>query len=277
MSKISKIVKKRDSSGLDKIIAGIVSIVVFSILASMLLAGKTSGNYSGSLFLVIVGTVLTWLITLEVICTEPKTKVHNEKLEQKRVAYAQFMQDSKSYVDETFIGTYVGVSGNELQEKNKVLIGCGSEYLYIGNVDKFESETIPFAKINLFEISGAGTVTTNAGVVGGGFGVEGFIKGAVVAEILNKSTTRSTTNTFIRVMTGTSEMYFHTSEREPAQLQIIFSKVFVMLNSAKNTNVSATAKTTSISDELTKLHGLFKEGVLTQDEFDSAKRNLLEG
>jgi hypothetical protein len=211
-----------------------------------------------------------------VIYTDPKTKAHNEELEQKRVAYEQFMQDSKSYVDETFLGTYVGGSGNELQEKSKILIGCGSDFLYIGNIDKFENNTFQYADITLFEISGEGTVTTNAGIVGGGFGVEGFIKGAVVAEVLNKATTKSTTNTFIRVMTNKSEMYIHTSEREPAQLQIIFSKVFVMLNAAKTTNVSATTKTTSISDELTKLHGLFKEGVLTTAEFELAKKNLLK-
>ena len=74
-------------------------------------------------------------------------------------------------------------------------------------------------------------------------------------------------------MTSESELYFHTSEREPAHLQILFSKVFVHINAEKTRKTNSTG----ISDELVKLHSLLKDGVLTQAEFETAKRNLLEG
>ncbi len=272
---MSNIMKNKPSSGLDRVIAGVVSIVAFLLLAAMLLNGKNSENFAGSLFTAILLTVLVWFVTLKMLYTDPKIKEQNEKLEQQRIARSRFVKDSKAYVDESFLGIYVGGSGNELKENTKVLLGCSANSLYIGNLSELENIIIPHKEITLFEISGEGTVTTNAGIVGGGFGVEGFIKGAVVAEIVNKATTKTSTNTFMRLMTGNSEMYFHISEREPAQLQILFSKIFVLLNASKNIGVSSSDKAKSIGDELIKLHSLFKDGVLTEVEFEQAKKNLI--
>lgn len=267
--------KKKNSSGLDKVIAGVVSIFALILFSIMFLNEKSTESFIGSMILVILLTIFVCFGTLEMLRTETNVELHNEKLELERLASSEFIKNSKSIADESFVATYLGGSGTEHQEKDKVLLGCTDDFLYIGNLEKLKNTTVPIAEITLFEISGDGTVTTNAGVLGGGLGIEGFIKGAIVAELLNKATTKSTTNTFVRIMTNGSEMYFHTSEREPVQLKILFSKVFVFLNSLKNTDVASSAQTTSISDELAKLHTLFKEGVLTEAEFEQAKKRII--
>jgi len=193
--------------------------------------------------------------------------------EQEKAKLQKFRSEAANYIEgESFSGRYLGGSGHTFEKNAQITIGQCKDGIYLGCLSSLEHKIISIDTITLLEISGEGTVTTNAGVVGGGFGVEGFIKGAIVAEVLNAATTKSRTNTFLRIMTTDSELYFHTSEREPAHLQILFSKVFVHINSAKTKK----ANRTGISDELLKLHSLFKDGALTQDEFDVAKRNLLE-
>lgn len=192
---------------------------------------------------------------------------------QEKAKLQKFRSEAANHIEgEFFLGRYLGGSGNTFEKNAQITIAQCKDGIYLGCLSSLEHKIISIDTITLLEISGEGTVTTNAGVVGGGFGVEGFIKGAIVAEVLNAATTINSTNTFLRIMTTDSELYFHTSEREPAQLQILFSKVFVHINSAKTKKTNSTG----ISEELLKLHSLFKDGILTQDEFDVAKRNLLE-
>ncbi len=267
---------KDKSSGLDKLIAGIASLVALAFFGTLISTFITTSSYGTLATLVLV--VITWKITLKILKNDPneekRAEAQNQWAMQEKEKLQNFRSELTNYTEgDIFTARYLGGSGNNFDKNSEVIVGQGKDGIYFGDVYKKEHNTILIKDITLFEISGEGTVTTNAGVVGGGFGVEGFIKGAVVAEIVNKATSKTTTNTFLRIMTSESELYFHTSEREPAQLQILFSKVFVHINSLKNTKANATG----ISDELVKLHSLLKDGVLTQAEFETAKRNLLEG
>ena len=257
-------------------------------------AGMTMGAISavsdviqgkGSVTLVVLLTVFSlacWWIINRIyanykysLATEGKrAEAERQWAEQEKAKLQKFRSEAANYIDgEFFSGTYLGGSGNTFERNAQITIGQCKDGIYLGCLSSLEHKIISIDTITLLEISGEGTVTTNAGVVGGGFGVEGFIKGAIVAEVLNAATTKSSTNTFLRIMTTDSELYFHTSEREPAHLQILFSKVFVHINAEKTRKTNSTG----ISDELVKLHSLLKDGVLTQAEFETAKRNLLEG
>ena len=131
----------------------------------------------------------------------------------------------------------------------------------------------PFNEIIELEISGPGTVTTNAGISGGGFGLEGFLQGAVAATVINAATTKSSTNTFIRLLSSTGEIYLHTTEIEPAALKMKLSPVFVNL---ANRSKKATGNSGgSIAEEIERLQKLMKDGVLSQEEFDSAKKKII--
>jgi len=268
---------KPKSSKIDKLIAAVITIPSFFLLFSILVGSRNGKDYGGSLFVVILLTAIIWFVSLKMLYKDPDDERRAEEqrqwAEQENAKLQGFTTESKGYIDgESFSARYIGGSGNMFEKNSQITIGQCKDGIYLGCSSSLEHKIIPIDTITLLEISGEGTVTTNAGIVGGGFGVEGFIKGAIVAEILNAATTKSSTNTFLRIMTTDSELYFHTSEREPAQLQILFSKVFVHINSAKTKKTNSSG----ISDELLKLHSLFKDGALTQDEFDVAKRNLLE-
>ncbi len=171
-------------------------------------------------------------------------------------------------------GKSVGGSWYSLNQDQKINFGISKKSIIIIKInDLLDIIDIPFEEINEVEISGPGTVVTDAGMSGGGFGLEGFIKGAAAAALINAVTTRKTTNTFMRIMTATGEIYIHTSEIEPDALKIKFSPVFVYLKNKANQQFKIAGS--SIAEEIERLQKLFKDGILTQEEFDAAKKKVI--
>lgn len=171
-------------------------------------------------------------------------------------------------------GKSVGGSWYSLNQDQKINFGISKKSIIIIKInDSLDVIDIPFEEINEVEISGPGTVVTDAGMSGGGFGLEGFIKGAAAAALINAATTRKTTNTFMRIMTATGEIYIHTSEIEPDALKIKFSPVFVYLKNKANQQFKVAGS--SIAEEIERLQKLFKDGILTQEEFDAAKKKVI--
>ncbi len=170
--------------------------------------------------------------------------------------------------------SYLGGSGYFFQESEKVRLFVIADAIRIALSESGASIDIPFTEIHEVDISGPGTTTNNAGISGGGFGLEGFVKGAVTAALINAATTRSSTNTFVRMLTITGELYLHTSEAEPAQLKIKMSQVFVYLGN-KARNVSGTSMHSAVAEEITKLHKLKQDGLIDDDEYKAAKSKLL--
>ncbi len=168
--------------------------------------------------------------------------------------------------------TYLGGSGFDGNAGEHYLFCKKEGAIALADTTGLKEYRFKIEELQAIEITGPGTQTTNAGLVGGGFGIEGMLKGMVVASVLNTITSKSNTNTFIKFLFLDKEVYFHLDCIEPAELRMALSSIFVQLeNSRRKVNNS------SVSDELVKLHSLLKNGVLTQDEFDTAKRNLLEG
>lgn len=174
-----------------------------------------------------------------------------------------------------------GSSNKELQVK--YLGGAGykltpEELYYFGVMDskiRFISAAnevldVEFADIISYEVGGVGTTTTNAGVTGGGFGIEGFIKGAVTAAVINAATTKSSTNTFLKMTSKKGELFLHTAMCEPAELRMILSPLSIKIANRINEVASV-----SVADELSKLNDLVKSGVITDSDFSNAKNKLL--
>lgn len=193
-----------------------------------------------------------------------------EKSLNVKITEAQF-----DFTSSSFLAKNIGGSGFPFTMNQPLSAGISKSALIIIKRDSSaERIEIPFKEINELEISGPGTVTTNAGASGGGFGLEGFIKGAVAAAIINAATTTKSTNTFMRVLSTTGEIYLHTSAIEPAALKMKLSPVFVHLaNRSKQQAVTHTKP--SVSEEIRELKKLLEDGVLSQEEFDTAKKKVI--
>ena len=96
---------------------------------------------------------------------------------------------------------------------------------------------IEYADVDRLEISGPGakTTTTSAGVIGGGFGITGALKGMAAATLINALTrkTKTTIDTVVDLKAGRSEMLLRTQTFEPAMLHALLSPVYYRIQEAK--------------------------------------------
>ena len=183
-----------------------------------------------------------------------------------------FIERMKSRVNHTPLEvTVLGGSGWESQTGSKLQMSIDENNLYITDLTALKERSIPISNVSEIEIDGPGKVTGDAGAIGGGFDVEGILKGIAAATIINILTTHSNTKTVIRLSHDDSELILLTSKMEPETARILLSRVFVQ---AKRRQTSASSAN-SISDELVRLHHLKENGVITEIEFSEAKRSLI--
>jgi hypothetical protein len=172
--------------------------------------------------------------------------------------------------------TVLGGSGTALQSEDTGLLSCRPHSIALTDPDTRKELVLPFEGLLSLEISGPGTVTTNAGMIGGGFGIEGALKGMLVAALVNKLTEKSTTNTFLRLSTtGSAEVLLHTSQSEPQALRLTLSRAVVHLEANKQKVLSKAASAGDVSENLARLHRLLEQGALTDEEYATAKKRLL--
>jgi hypothetical protein len=139
------------------------------------------------------------------------------------------------------------------------------------------------------EIAGPGKITKSAGVSGGGFGVEGAIKGIAAATLINILTTHSSTKTIIRLGFEACEMVLLTSQIEPEEARVFLSPLYVQIR--RSSAISSTElpqingdklgptallpNDVGIGFELERLHKLKQDGAITTEEFDLLKAKLI--
>lgn len=206
---------------------------------------------------------------------QESARIKKEIEEKQKIINKRVTEIESNLKFKAILAKNVGGSGYPLNQNQEINFSTNDSSLVIIKRDEStEIIEIPFQEINELEISGPGTVTTNAGVSGGGFGLEGFIKGAVAAAIINAATTTKSTNTFMRILSSTGEIYLHTSAIEPAALKMKLSPLFVHLaNRAKQPTI--THHNASIAEEIKQLKQLLEDGVLSKEEFDAAKKKII--
>ena len=189
----------------------------------------------------------------------------------------QFVQSISSHCQHAPVqATVRGGSGWELKQSELLLLSCRESALHLHNVETEKEVIIPFSKLTAIDVSGPGKETGNAGVIGGGFGLEGAAKGMLIATAVNILTTHSSTNTLLRLAANNAEVLLHTSAIEPAALRAILSPAFVQMEAAKR-SVAIPASNIAFGSEMEKLFELFKAGAITESEFSTAKGQLLGG
>lgn len=140
---------------------------------------------------------------------------------------------------------------------------------------------VPYGQVEYVEIGGPGLIRTGGGFVGGGFGVTGAIEGMAVAAVLNGLTTRTSIKTVVRVQGTGCELFLLHTKVTPEQLRIQMSRPLGAIRSARAADEArgiqheGCAAPPSPVEELAKLADLLEKGLLTREEFDLMKANLL--
>jgi len=95
---------------------------------------------------------------------------------------------------------------------------------------------VAYSEVSSLEIGGAGTrrYSTNAGIRGGGFGLQGALEGMAVASLINAATTRTTTvhDTTLSFRAGPSAILMNADLYEPSTLRVMLSPAYHRIEQA---------------------------------------------
>jgi hypothetical protein len=169
----------------------------------------------------------------------------------------------------TFVG---GGAGWEQLVKKELFLTTDEVNIYLTDMASYEETAIPIAGLSDVHIDGPGRVTSGGGFSGGGFGVEGFLKGAAAAMVLNLLTTRTKTQSIIYLQFSDSELILFNSLFEPDVLRIKLSRLFLRKSFDRTQSEGVSP---SVADQISDLKKLVDTKILTEDEFAAAKKKIL--
>jgi hypothetical protein len=144
--------------------------------------------------------------------------------------------------------------------------------------------TVLYRDIEDVEIGGPGVVKSGGGFTGGAVSTPGSVVGAVesraIAVALNALTTRTKIKTVLRLQASATELFFLNTATEPEQLRIQLSSSLGAIRrsrQAAENSSSHHSPTVAISavEELTRLASLLDSGLLTRNEFDVLKAQII--
>jgi len=149
---------------------------------------------------------------------------------------------------------------------------------------------VPYLDVEALEVSGRGTTTrtSDAGIMGGGFGVEGALKGMAMASAVNYLTryTTSTRDTEVRFKAGRYELLLLSAHLEPVQLRMILAPVYERIDAAhsveagdreaSNAERVESNEAASVKARLQELGDLHDAGLITEEEFSERRSRILD-
>lgn len=157
-------------------------------------------------------------------------------------------------------------------ENISVLMNTGQGYQSI--------ETIAYSESPSLRIDGPGAITSTSGggMIGGGFGIKGAVKGILLASAFNALTTRerTTIETIVELTTDTQGMLVLNEEITPELLRIRLTPVFALLKANTRRVELPTAKEGDPISSIEGLAALRDKGLLTNEEFEKGKRAILD-
>lgn len=149
--------------------------------------------------------------------------------------FKQFVHDRSTITP--FEATVLGGSGWEQKSGQALLFSMDSNSFYLTDINARLDFPVPIDGVVDIEIGGLGAQKSSAGVMGGGFGLQGAATGIAIASAINLLTTRSSVNTLIRLSTSTSEVFLHTSAVDPGTARMQLSALFLkVINRPAQTN-----------------------------------------
>jgi hypothetical protein len=124
----------------------------------------------------------------------------------------------------------LGGTGWNEKKNTKFLLSMDASNIYMSDINTLTDVQISVAELREIDISGPGKVSGDAGVIGGGFGMEGAAKGIAIATVINLLTSYSNTKTIIRLTFQRSEIVMLTSQIEPNDARILLSPLFLKIS-----------------------------------------------
>lgn len=131
-----------------------------------------------------------------------------------------------------------------------------------------------YEELIVVNVDGPGAVTTGGRYIGGGFGPKGILEGIAVAAVLSTLTQRTSVHTYIEIQDKSSDMVFFTSTITPSELRVSLKPVWAKLRS---TTSSPPRADDDVVERLEKLANLRSRGVVSDEEFEQLKRQILGG
>ena len=136
---------------------------------------------------------------------------------------------------------------------------------------------LPYANALAMDFSGPGRVEKGGRFIGGGFGFRGAVEGMIVASVLNSLTRKSTVQSVIRWEARDLEVFLFTSAATPSELRVKLSPVLARI-AREPTAPEPRPAVNAPEDRLSKIErlgSLYKEGLLSEEEFSTLKREVL--
>jgi hypothetical protein len=137
------------------------------------------------------------------------------------------------------------------------------------------------------QIGGRGVYTTGGGWVGGGFGLQGALQGAAMANILNALETRVHNDCLMRLSFENAELNFQVLDLTPRDLELQLAPIRLHLE--RNLGVTSTSTMglsgtvgnagskgeKDLKTKLLELKTAFQEGLLSEAEYEEKRSKLL--
>lgn len=136
-------------------------------------------------------------------------------------------------------------------------------------VDGAHRGSIAYRNLRTVDVAG-GEQRSDAGIIGGGFGLEGAAKGILTATVINNLSNTAGIGTALHVSGPQVDATFATAEALPADLDIVIPAV----RASSHAGDSGVGPADPV-ERLERLHSLHRSGALSSDEFDTLKAELL--
>jgi hypothetical protein len=170
--------------------------------------------------------------------------------------------------------TVVGGHSHDLVAGGSYALHFSADAIHVYGADGSGAE-YAYRDVRSIELTG-GSAVKGTSVVGGGFGLEGALEGMLIASVVNRLTRQVKVWTFIWLRPHGSEVIFLDGAHTPEQLRIMLSPVFGRIESGLGlTQDSVSRPSSDLTTQLERLAALRKDGALTEEEFDVAKKKLL--
>lgn len=207
------------------------------------------------------------------------------------IHFWRFGDHSKRISDQKPVSSpvkYLGGTGSSLQPESLGTLWITPTGFAMKSREIFWFESV--GDLVGVQIGGVGIYTTGGGWVGGGVGFNGAMKGAAMASMMNALETRVHNDCLLRLSFTNAELNFQILDITPRDLELLLAPIRLHLErqlgvtSSSTMGLSGTVGVATpnspgkdLKSKLEELKRVFDEGLITQDEYDSKRANLLDG